>query len=120
MKKLLFVNDILWIITAICCVFFDNTIITSIVVLTTIVYAIDLFIKFRKMDYQFKPFIKKHWLDILFLIPVGKIFRGFRIIKVGKLTKALFMMDMANDTVEFITRSIRFKKKIKDNRKENK
>lgn len=114
MKTLLLINDIVWIITAICCVFFDNPVITTIVVLTTIVYAIDLWFKFVKMDYKFKPFIKKHWLDVLFLIPVCKLFRGFRIIKVGKILRT---MDALNDLSEIIFRIRNAIKKFRGNRK---
>ena len=50
MKTLLIVNDIIWIITAILCIFFDNPIITVIVIVTTVVYAIDLFVKFKNLN----------------------------------------------------------------------
>ena len=48
-------------------------------------YAIDLLIKFKNLNWEIKPFFKKYWLDILFLIPICKIFRGFRIFKVGRM-----------------------------------
>ena len=54
MKTLLIVNDIIWIITAIFCIFFDNPIITYVVIVTTVVYAIDLFIKFKKLLFTYK------------------------------------------------------------------
>ncbi len=114
MKTLLLINDILWIITAICCIFFEHHIITIIVVITTIVYAVDLWFKFVKMNYKFKPFFKKHWLDILFLIPICKLFRGFHIIKVGKLLRT---MDAINDLSEIIFRFRNAIRKIKGNRK---
>lgn len=89
MKILLLINDIIWIITAILCIFYDNPIITTIVIITTIIYAIDLLIKFKNLNWEFKPFFKKYWLDILFLIPICKIFRGFRIFKVGRMLRLL-------------------------------
>ena len=87
-KTILAINDFIWIVTAILCIFLDNPVITGIVIVTTIIYAIDLWNKFAKMQYSVIPFIKAYWLDILFLIPVCKIFRGFRILKVGKILRA--------------------------------
>ena len=59
MKILLLINDIIWIITAILCIFYDNPIITIIVIITTIIYAIDLLIKFKNLNWEIKPFFKK-------------------------------------------------------------
>lgn len=111
MKTLLIVNDIIWIITAILCVFFDNTIITTIVIVTTVVYAIDLFIKFKKLNWNVKQFFKQYWLDILFLIPICKIFRGFRIVKTGRLLR---IADATNDFTEMVFRLMNF---LKHNKK---
>lgn len=105
MKILLIVNDIIWIITAILCVFFDNTIITIIIIVTTVVYAIDLFIKFKKLNWNVKQFFKQYWLDILFLIPICKIFRGFRIVKAGRLLR---IADATNDFTEMVFRFMNF------------
>ena len=106
----MFINDLIWIITAILCVFYDNPVITIVVIITTLIYAIDLIIKFKQLDYKFVPFVKKHWLDILFLIPICKIFRGFRIIKVGRI---LIVADTVNDFTEILFRLIKFiKRKI--------
>ena len=110
MKTLLIVNDIIWIITAILCIFFDNPIITVIVIVTTVVYAIDLFVKFKNLNWNVKPFFKQYWLDILFLIPICKIFRGFRIIKVGRLLR---MADAMNDFTEIVFRFVNFIKHTK-------
>ena len=100
-KNFMNFNDVLWIITAVICCFYDHPVITCIVIATTIIYAVDLVIKFRAMKCEVGPFIKAYWVDILFLIPVCKIFRGFRIIKVGRLFKAL---DVSLDLTEIITR----------------
>ena len=103
------INDIVWIITAICCVFFEHPVITGIVVVTTIIYAIDLCIKFKHST-TVKEFLKNYWLDILFLIPVCKLFRGFRIIKVGRILRT---MDALNDLSELAFRVIGFYRKTK-------
>lgn len=108
MKILLLINDIIWIITAILCIFYDNPIITIIVIITTIIYAIDLLIKFKNLNWDIKLFFKKYWLDILFLIPICKIFRGFRIFKVGRMLR---FADAANDLTEMLFRLIRFFKR---------
>lgn len=113
MKTVLVINDIIWIITAVLCVFFENPIITCIVIVTTIIYAIDLFIKFKNLNWNVKLFFKQYWLDILFLIPICKIFRGFRIIKVGRILR---IADATNDFTEMIFRTVNFikhSKKIK-------
>ena len=89
MKPLMTINDILWLITAIMCVFYEHPVLTAIVVITTIVYGVDLWLKFRAMGYRVAPFIKAYWLDILFLIPICKLFRGFRIIKVGRMLRVV-------------------------------
>lgn len=107
----MFINDLIWIITAILCVFYDNPIITTFVIITTVIYAIDLIIKFKQLDWKFVPFVKKYWLDILFLIPICKIFRGFRIIKVGRILR---VADAVNDFTEILFRLVKFiKSKIK-------
>lgn len=110
MKKMMLINDIVWIITAICCVFFEHPVITGIVVVTTIIYAIDLCIKFKHST-TVKEFLKNYWLDILFLIPVCKLFRGFRIIKVGRMLRA---MDALNDLTELVFRFYNAICKVKD------
>ena len=84
---LMTINDALWLATAILCVFYEHPIITGIVCVTTCVYAIDLYMKLAAMHYKLVPFIKEYWLDILFLIPICKLFRGFRILKVGRLLR---------------------------------
>lgn len=89
MKTLLTINDVMWLITAVLCVCYDHPVLTVIVCITTIIYAIDLFIKFKGMNFKVLPFIKAYWLDILFLIPICKLFRGFRIVKVGTLLRVL-------------------------------
>lgn len=104
------VNDIVWIITAILCVFYDNLAITIIVCITTLIYAIDLGIKFKNLNWNFKQFVKTYWLDILFLIPICKIFRGFRIIKVGRILR---IADATNDFSEMLFRFVNFIKHCK-------
>ena len=81
------INDALWIITAILCVFVEHPVVTAIVCTTTVIYAIDLWFKFVAMKYRVAPFIKAYWFDILFLIPICKLFRGFRILKVGRMLR---------------------------------
>lgn len=110
MKILLIINDIIWIITAILCVFFDDPIITAVVIATTIIYAVDLFIKFKILNWNVKQFFKQYWLDVLFLIPICKIFRGFRIVKVGRLLR---IADVTNDFTEMAFRFVNFLKHIK-------
>lgn len=101
MKPIMTINDTLWLITAIMCVFCEHPVLTAIVVITTIVYGVDLWLKFRDMGYRVAPFIKAYWLDILFLIPICKLFRGFRIIKVGRMLRGV---DAACDFTEIIFR----------------
>ena len=98
---ILAINDALWLVTAICCIFLDHPVITIIVIITTIVYAIDLWQKLAAMDYKLIPFIKGYWLDILFLIPVCKLFRGLRILKVGRMLR---FADAACDFTEIAFR----------------
>jgi len=101
MKTIMIVNDVLWLVTAIMCIFYEHPVITIIVCITTIIYAIDLFIKFKSMKFNVVPFIKAYWLDILFLIPICKLFRGFRIFKVGRLLMAI---DTTCDLTEIVFR----------------
>lgn len=101
MKPIMTINDALWLATAILCVFFENPVLTAIVCITTVVYALDLFFKFKGMGFRFIPFIKAYWLDILFLIPICKIFRGFRILKVGRMLR---FADAACDFTEIAFR----------------
>jgi hypothetical protein len=103
---ILTINDALWLVTAILCVFVEHPVITGIVCITTIVYAIDLWMKFSAMKYQLRPFIKQYWLDIVFLIPICKLFRGFRIFKVGKLLR------VADATCDFTEIAFRLKNAI--------
>lgn len=102
MKTIMTINDTLWLITAIMCVFCDHPVLTAIVVITTIVYGVDLWAKFRDMEYRVVPFIKTYWLDILFLIPICKLFRGFRILKVGRMLR---VADAACDFTEIAFRA---------------
>lgn len=105
MKTLMIVNDIIWVITAILCVFFDNIVLTCVICVTTIIYFIDLAIKFKCLNYNVKQFFKLYWLDVLFLIPFCKIFRGFKILKVGKMLR---FFDITCDFFEIIFRLFRF------------
>lgn len=116
MKLLMTINDAVWIVTAILCIFFDNSIITAIVIITTIIYAVDLFVKLKNLNWNFKEFFKSYWLDVLFLIPVCKLFRGFRIIKVGKLLRAL---DAGSDFTEIFFRLFNFIKRKHGHKKLN-
>ena len=50
--------------------------------------AADLLVKFRAMHWELRPFVRRYWVDILLLVPVVKLFRGLRIIKVGRLLVA--------------------------------
>ena len=90
----------MWTITAILCWFYDNSVIDAIVILTTIICVIDLGIKLRKMNYAIIPFVKEYWIDLLFLLPICKMFRAFRVIKAGKILKAI---DISFDITEIAT-----------------
>lgn len=108
MKALLVANDVIWISTAIICIFYENAWTTAIVCLTTAVYAIDLFVKLKNLDFNIKEFAKAYWLDVLFLIPFVKIARGFRIFKFGRLLgQALKTADVVADLSEMAFRSIK-------------
>lgn len=100
-SSIMTINDVLWLVTAILCVFVEHPAITAIVCATTVVYAIDLWMKFSAMEYRVLPFIKSYWLDILFLIPICKLFRGFRILKVGWILR---FTDAACDFTEIAFR----------------
>ena len=100
-RPIMIINDALWIVTAILCIFYEHPVITLIVCITTIIYAIDLFIKFKAMRFNVAQFIKAYWLDILFLIPICKLFRGFRIFKVGRMLR---VMDATFDFTEIVFR----------------
>lgn len=100
-RPIMIINDALWIVTAILCIFYEHPAITLIVCITTIIYAIDLFIKFKAMRFNVAQFIKAYWLDILFLIPICKLFRGFRIFKVGRMLR---VMDATFDFTEIVFR----------------
>lgn len=111
---LLGINDLLWVVCAIISIFYDNLFIMTVVVLTTIVYAVDLFIKFKQMNYKFLSFVKKYWLDIIFLIPLCKFFRAFRVVKAGKILKLISFCDTAQDLTELTVRCFNLiKKKFK-------
>lgn len=101
MKPIMTLNDALWLVTAIMCVFYEHPILTAIVCITTGIYALDLLIKFKGMDFRIIPFIRAYWLDLLFLIPICKLFRGFRILKVGKVLR---FADAACDFTEIAFR----------------
>lgn len=89
MKFLFSINDVIWVVVAILCVFFDHPILTALVMVTTAIYTADLVMKFKALHWRLIPFLKVYWLDILFLVPFVKIFRGLRIIKVGKILRAV-------------------------------
>ena len=91
LKALYAANDIAWLATAIYCMVSseDSPLVMAIVVVTTGVYAFDLCQKFRAMDCRVVPFLKRHWLDVLFLVPFVKLLRGVRIFRGGR---ALFRM----------------------------
>jgi hypothetical protein len=91
------INNIVWTITAILCWFYEDPVIEGIVFATTIICVIDLVIKLHKMNYAIVPFIKSYWLDILFLLPICKMFRAIRVIKAGKILKAI---DISCDVAE--------------------
>ena len=94
------INNVLWTITAVLCWFYEHPILESIVFITTAICVIDLGIKFRKMNYAIAPFIKAYWLDILFLLPICKMFRACRVIKAGRALKAI---DISCDITEMST-----------------
>lgn len=56
------------------------------------VFVADLVVKYRRVPY-FKTFVRRHWSDILMVIPyfrifrILKLFRLIRILKVAKITK---------------------------------
>ena len=104
-RKLLLVNDLLWMATAVACVFYENALVTGVVIGTTVVYAVDLLIKFRGMGWRLGAFVRAYWLDILLLVPFVKIFRGLRILKVGRL---LSVADSVCDFTEMLCRGVRF------------
>lgn len=106
-------NDALWLITAILCVFIEHPVLTAVVCATTAIYSLDLWFKFAAMNYKVIPFIKTYWLDILFLIPICKLFRGFRILKVGNLLR---VSDAACDFTEI---AFRISSAIKANHNRN-
>ena len=106
--KLFFIaNDLVWLATAVAymCVDEPSPWMNAGVVATTAVYAFDLGLKLKAMDWKLGQFMKKHWLDVLFLIPFVKLFRGMRIFKAGRmLAKALVASDMLNDLSEIAFR----------------
>lgn len=107
MKWLLFINDLVWLATAIRCAtcehLDEHPVLTGIIMVTTVIYAVDLLTKFRALHWNLKEGLRRYWLDILLLIPFVKLFRGLRIIKVGRL---LWMADAACDFTEMLYRAI--------------
>ena len=97
---ILTINNVVWTITAILCWFYENLVIEGIVFVTTVICVIDLGVKFRRLNYAVVPFIKAYWLDILFILPICKMFRAFRVIKAGKILKAI---DISCDITEIST-----------------
>ena len=111
-RIILIINDIIWLITAITCVLIDeHPVITVIVVVTTIIYALDLWAKLAKLNYRLKPFFRQYWLDIVFLIPFCKLCRGFRIFKVGRMLR---IADATCDFTEMAFRGVNAVKHIKN------
>ena len=99
-NRMITINNIVWTITAILCWFYENPFIEGIVLVTTIICVIDLIIKFRKMNYSVILFIKSYWIDILFLLPICKMFRAIRVLKAGKILKVI---DISCDITEIST-----------------
>ena len=51
-----------------------------------IVFVVDLFFKYRQSE-NIKVFFKKHWFDIILLIPFFRIFMVFRLLRLLKTLK---------------------------------
>ena len=94
---ILTINNAVWTITAILCWFYETPVIEGIVFVTTVICVIDLGDKLRRLNYTVVPFIKTYWFDILFLLPICKMFRAFRVIKTGKILKVI---DISCDITE--------------------
>jgi hypothetical protein len=52
------------------------------------------------MNYSIISFGKEYWLDLVFLLPICKMFRACRVIKAGKILKAI---DISFDLTEIIS-----------------
>ena len=88
MARIIFINDLAWVAIAVLCVFCEHPALTGAIIVSTLIYAADLLVKFRAMHWELRPFVRRYWMDILLLVPVVKLFRGLRIIKVGRLLVA--------------------------------
>lgn len=107
LKLFFIVNDLVWLATSVAymCVDEPSPWMNAGVAATTAVYVFDLGLKFKATGWKMKPFLKKYWLDIVFLIPFVKLFRGMRMFKAGHvLAKALVAADTINDLSEIAFR----------------
>ena len=50
------------------------------------VFAFDVFLKYRASE-NWKVFLKKHWFDIVLLVPFFRLFRVFRLLRLLKTMK---------------------------------
>ena len=50
------------------------------------VFAFDVFLKYRVSE-NWKIFLKKHWFDIVLLVPFFRLFRVFRLLRLLKTMK---------------------------------
>lgn len=112
--------------------FFDvadyQTYLDSADVIITIIFVIDLLILFRK-SVTFKSFIRRNWIDIIAVIPLGSVFRlakvvrAVRIIKIlsrtSKITRASKIIK-TNRFLKFFSSDSGFNKYVVDDKKQKK
>lgn len=94
--------------------------------LITVVFVIDLIVLFRKSD-NLQHFMKRNWVDILAVIPLGsmfklaKVIRAVRIVKVlsrtQKITKASTSALKTNRFLKFFSKDSGFNKYVDDSPK---
>jgi len=71
------------------------------------VFVVDVYFKYKASE-NWKVFLRKHWFDILLLIP---FFRLFRILRLLRLLKTLKFAKVGLNFFKFYKKSKRFKKK---------
>jgi hypothetical protein len=94
-----------------------NLLLKYILLSFLIIFILDLYILYKRAE-NFKMFIKKHWFDVLMVIPFFRILRIFRVFKLLKVTKSVKSgLKISEKTSKAIkkTKRIAKKKKLKQN-----
>jgi len=111
------VITIIWLVIFIL-IFFDletpmNLLLEYTLLSFLLIFILDLFILYKRAE-NYKMFMKKHWFDILMVIPFFRILRIVRVFKLLKVTKSVKSeLKLSEKTSKAIKKTKRIAKKKK-------